>query len=77
MRRRSRPRKSCKFQSYYTKNTFLISFSLDQQKDEIDAEGIKADTQAAVDTLQDLQSQFEAVSIAIAVMNLDLNHRGR
>ena len=55
-------------------DTFLISFRLDQQKEEIDAEGIKADTQAAVDTLQDLQSQFEAVSMATAVMNLNLTH---
>jgi len=36
---------------------------LEQQKEELDATAIKADTQAAMDTLQDLQSQFEAVCL--------------
>ncbi|PLB39924.1 ABC-F family ATP-binding cassette domain-containing protein [Aspergillus candidus] len=36
---------------------------LEQEKESIDAEGIKADTQAAVDTLRDLQSQFEAMKL--------------
>ncbi|PKY00201.1 ABC transporter [Aspergillus campestris IBT 28561] len=36
---------------------------LEQEKEAIDAEGIKVDTQAAVDTLRDLQSQFEAMKL--------------
>lgn len=40
----------------------LICQSLEQTKEDIDAEAIKQETQAAAETLQDLQSQFEAVS---------------
>jgi hypothetical protein len=36
--------------------------SLKQDKEEIDAEAIKQETQVAIETLQDLQAQFEAVS---------------
>ncbi|KAF9885952.1 hypothetical protein FE257_012242 [Aspergillus nanangensis] len=36
---------------------------LGQQKDVIDADAIKDDTQAAVETLQDLQAQFEAMKL--------------
>lgn len=38
---------------------------LGQQKEAIDADAIKEDTQAAVETLHDLQSQFEAVSTTV------------
>ena len=41
-------------------------FRLEQ---ELDADAIKADTQAAMDTLQDLQSQFEAVCSTLDVTN--------
>ncbi|GMG00503.1 unnamed protein product [Aspergillus oryzae var. brunneus] len=37
-------------------------YRLNQEKELIDADTVKEDTQAAVDTLQDLQAQFEAVS---------------
>lgn len=37
-------------------------YSLEQAKEDIDAEIMKQETQAAIETLQDLQSQFEAVS---------------
>ncbi|KAF7592284.1 hypothetical protein BBP40_000415 [Aspergillus hancockii] len=36
---------------------------LHQEKDAIDADAVKEDTQAAVDILQDLQSQFEAMKL--------------
>ncbi|KAL4934529.1 ABC-F family ATP-binding cassette domain-containing protein [Aspergillus undulatus] len=36
---------------------------LEETKDEIDAEAIKQDTQTAMETLQDLQSQFEAMKL--------------
>ncbi|KAL4788567.1 P-loop containing nucleoside triphosphate hydrolase protein [Aspergillus varians] len=36
---------------------------LEQAKEEIDAEAIKHETQAAIETLQDLQSQFEALKL--------------
>ncbi|KAL3467538.1 P-loop containing nucleoside triphosphate hydrolase protein [Aspergillus heterothallicus] len=36
---------------------------LEQDKEEIDAESVKRDTQTAAETLQDLQSQFEAMKV--------------
>ncbi|KAL4955996.1 P-loop containing nucleoside triphosphate hydrolase protein [Aspergillus filifer] len=36
---------------------------LGQEKDDIDAEAMKQDTQTAMETLQDLQSQFEAMKL--------------
>ncbi|EYE98878.1 ABC-F family ATP-binding cassette domain-containing protein [Aspergillus ruber CBS 135680] len=40
-----------------------VQASKELLKQELDADAIKADTQAAVDTLQDLQSQFEAMKL--------------
>ncbi|KAB8272280.1 P-loop containing nucleoside triphosphate hydrolase protein [Aspergillus minisclerotigenes] len=45
-------------------NKFQASLEiLNQEKESIDADTVKEDTQAAVDTLQDLQAQFEAMKV--------------
>ncbi|RMZ45945.1 hypothetical protein AFCA_001199 [Aspergillus flavus] len=45
-------------------NKFQASLEiLNQEKELIDADTVKEDTQAAVDTLQDLQAQFEAMKV--------------
>ena len=46
----------------------LKHFRLEQPKEDIDAETVKLDTQDAVETLQDLQSQVEAVRARFAVI---------
>jgi len=50
---------------------------MEQVKEEIDADAIKADTQSALDTLQDLQSQFEVVRSILDMTNWYLIHWGR
>lgn len=63
--------------SVSTLKTIFDSFRMEQVKEEIDADAIKADTQSALDTLQDLQSQFEVVRSILDMTNWYLIHWGR
>lgn len=51
-------------------------YRLNQEKESIDADTVKEDTQAAMDTLQDLQAQFETVSTEVIENTLTVTDFG-